>query len=107
MEAYFRSKSYRTVQLEYKLKYDLTHIRHAPSIDRINAWVNKFREHGSVENRNSKKTGGTHSGRKTKRTEDTLARVNASVEADPTTSVRRRAQELNATEVIHTTIKLN
>ena len=44
--------------------------------------------------RNSKKKDGSHSGRKTKRTEDTLAQVSASIDADPTMSVRRCAQEL-------------
>ena len=69
--------------------------RNAPSKSRIFEWVKKFREHGTVQNLNSKGITDTYSGRRANtRTERNIDAVRNSVGRSPKKSLRRRSQEL-------------
>ena len=66
-----------------------------PSKSRIFDWTQKFREHGTVQNYNSKGLGDTYSGRRVSaRTERNIDVVRDSVGRSPKKSIRRRSQEL-------------
>ena len=66
-----------------------------PSKSRIFDWTQKFREHGTVQNCNSKGLGDTYSGRRVSaRTERNIDAVWDSVGRSPKKSIRRSSQEL-------------
>ena len=77
VEQYFATKSYQSVQIQFRKRY---HCRNFPSKSTIVRCVTKFREHGTVVDLCSKATGGTYSGRKkSARTEENIAAVRNSV----------------------------
>ena len=91
-KTYFANKSYTAVQANFRREF---RCRNAPSKSRIFDWVKKFREHGSVQNFNSKGITDTHSGRRVSpRTERNINEVGKSVGWSPKKSFRRRSQEL-------------
>ena len=51
VEAHIANKSYKVVQANFRRHF---RCRKAPSNSRIGAWTQKFREHGTVQNLNSK-----------------------------------------------------
>ena len=86
VEAYFANKSYTKVQANF-----LRHFRchQVPSKSRIFNWTQKFREHGTVQNCNSKGLGDTYSGRRVSaRTERNIDAVQDSVGQSPKKSIR-------------------
>ena len=88
LEAYFDNKSYTVVQANFRC-------RQALSKSSIFDWVQKFREHGTVQNLNSKGLRDTYSGRSASaRTERNIDAVQDSVGRSPKKSLRRRSQEL-------------
>ena len=92
VEAYFANKSYTVVQANFRTEF---RCRNAPSKSRIFEWVKKFREHGTVQNLNSKGITDTYSGREVSaRTERNIDAVRNSVGHSPKKSLRRRSQEL-------------
>ena len=92
VEAYFAYKSYTVVQANSRREF---RCRNAPSKSRILDWAKKFREHGTVQNFNSKGITDTHSGRRVSaRTERNINEVRKSVGRSPKKSLRRRSQEL-------------
>ena len=92
VEAYFANKSYTVVQANFRREF---RCRNAPSKSRIFEWVKKFREHGTVQNLNSKGITDTYSGRKVSaRTERNIDAVRNSVGHSPKKLLRRRSQEL-------------
>ena len=95
MEQYFATKSYQSVQFQFRKRF---HCRNFPSKSTIVRSVTKFREHGTVVDLCSKDTGETYSGRKkSARTEENIAAVRNSVGRSPKKSVRRCSQELGMT----------
>ena len=93
VEAYFRHKSIHAAQLQFKERF---RYREFPVYSMIYRCVNKFRTHGTVHNLNRKDTNRqSHSGRpKSSRTPYSVTAVRDSVVHNPSTSVRRRSQEL-------------
>ena len=92
MEAYFANKSYTVVQANFRREFLC---RNAPSKSRNFEWVKKFREHGTLQNLNSKGITDTYSGRKVSaRTVRNIDAVRNSVGHSPKKSLRRRSQEL-------------
>ena len=93
IEAYFRLKSVRLAQLEFRKKFGCTDF---PAKAVIYKWRNKFRVFGSVNNLNSKHPNRySHSGRrKSARTPENVDAIRDSVVRSPRKSVRRRSQEL-------------
>ena len=93
IEAYFRLDSIRSAQTQFKKHFQC---RVHPTHRLIYCWVNKFRDHGTVNNLNSKDSNRiSHSGRPMSIT--TPQNVNAvrdSVVRSPSKSLRRRSQEL-------------
>ena len=92
VEAYFANKSYTVVQANFRREF---RCRNAPSKSRIFDWVKKFREHGTVQDSNSKGITDTPFGRRVNaRTERNINEVRKSVGWSPKKSLRRRSQEL-------------
>ena len=92
VEAYFANKSYMVVQANFRSEFRR---RNAPSKSRIFDWVKKFREHGTVQNFNSKGITDTHSGwRVSARREKNINEVGKSVGWSPKKSLWRCSQEL-------------
>ena len=92
VEAYFSSKSISAAQLQLRKRFDC---RDFPGSTIIYKWVNKFRNHGTINNINKKDPNReTHSGRpKSSRASPNVAAVRDSVVRSPSKSVRRRSQE--------------
>ena len=91
LEAYFANKSYTVVQANFRRHF---RCHQAPSKSSIFDWVQKFREHGTVQNLNSKGLRDTYSGRRVSaRTERNIDAVQDSGRS-PKKSLRRRSQEL-------------
>ena len=77
LEAYFDNKSYTVVQANFRRHF---RCHQAPSKSGIFDWVQKFREHGTVQNLNSKGLRNTYSGRRVSaRTERNIDAVQDSV----------------------------
>ena len=94
-EQYFATKSYQSVQIQFRKRF---RCRNFASKSTIVRWVTKLREHGTVVDLCSKATGRIYSGRKkSARTEENIAAVRNSVGRSPKKSVRRRSQELGMT----------
>ena len=92
VEAYFANKSYTVMQANFWREF---RCRNAPSKIKIFDWVKKFREHGTVQNSNSKGITDAHSGRRVcARIERNINEVQKSVIRSPKKSLRQRSQEL-------------
>ena len=92
VEAYFANKSYTVVKANFRREL---RCRNALSKSRIFDWVKKFREHGTVQNFNSKGITDTHSvWRVSAGTERNTKGVRKSVGQSPKKSLRRHSQEL-------------
>ena len=93
VDTYFRQKSIRKTQLQFKKEFRCRGFRNHSMIYR---WVKKFRTHGTVNNLNHKDSNRqSHSGRpKSSRTPHDVAAVRSSVSRRPSKSVRRRNQLL-------------
>ena len=74
----------------------------APGRARIHAWMNKFNNHGTVENLNkASKNRATHSGRKRVRDPTLIETVRQDVQSSPKRSTRKRAQSLDVSRMSH------
>ena len=92
VEAYFANKSYTVVQANFRREF---RCQNSPSKSRIFNWDMKFREHGTVQNFNSKGIMDTHSSRRVStRTERNINVVRKSVGWSPKKLLQRRSQEL-------------
>ena len=92
VEAYFANKSHTKVQANFQRHFRCHQV---PSKRNFLDWTQKFREHGTVQNFNSKGLGDTYSGRRmSARTERNIDAVWDSVGRSPKKSIRRRSQEL-------------
>ena len=77
VKAYFANKSYTKVHANFPRHFRCHQV---PSKSRIFDWTQKFREHGTVQNCNSKGLGDTYSGRRASaRTERNIDAVRDSV----------------------------
>ena len=92
VKRYLETKSFVKIQGEF---LHVFYTDRAPDKKRIQAWVAKFNEFGTVQNRNRKSDErGSLSGRKRVRDEPLIARIRSDVENSPKRSTRKRCQSL-------------
>ena len=88
VETFFRTGSYAQTMLSFRKRFN---VLKSPNKSRIAHWVKKFRVEGTVQNRNSGRSGRRRHGR----SQENIDIVSASVDASPDTSIRRRIISLD------------
>ena len=92
VKTFLKTGSYKLVQKLFKTEFNTENRRHfaVPSKSRIHAWLKKFENFGSLNNRSSNDSGRPRQ----VRIPDNIQALEKSVEEDPETSLRKRAQEI-------------